>query len=61
MTSPVTVSIATNSTGGVLNVANIGTATLSGFVPAGKFVRLVTTNVSGTPTFTFRNGQETIF
>ena len=61
MASPVTVSVATNSTGGVLNVANIGTATLAGFVPAGKFVRLTTTNVSGTPTFTFRNGQETIF
>ena len=61
MASPVTVSVATNSTGGVLNVANIGTASLVGFVPAGKFVRLTTTNVSGTPTFTFRNGQETIF
>lgn len=57
----VTVLTATNSTGGVLNVANIGTATLSGFIPAGKFVRLVTTNNSGTPTFTFRNGQETVF
>ena len=61
MASPVTVSIATSSTGGVLNVTNIGTANLVGFVPAGKFVRIVTTNNSGTPTFTFRNGQETIF
>ena len=61
MASPVTVSLATSSTGGVLNVTNIGTANLVGFVPAGKFVRIVTGNNSGTPTFTFRNGQETIF
>ena len=61
MTSPVTVASATNSTGGVLNVSNIGTAALVGFVPAGKFVRIVTANTAGTPTFTFRNGQETIF
>lgn len=61
MTTPVTVSLATNSTGGVLNVANIGTANLVGFIPAGKYVRIVTANNSGTPTFTFRNGQETIF
>lgn len=60
-TNLVTVASATNSTGGVLNVANIGTATLVGFVPAGKYVRILTANTSGTPTFTFRNGQETIF
>lgn len=60
-TNPVTVLSATNSTGGVLNVSNIGTVTLSGFVPAGKYLRLVTANTSGTPTFLFRNGQETLF
>lgn len=61
MSNPVTVASATNSTGGVLNVANVGTAALVGFVPAGKYVRIVTANTAGTPTFTFRNGQETIF
>lgn len=60
-TNLVTVASATNSTGGVLNVANIGTASLVGFIPAGKYVRIMTANTTATPTFTFRNGQETIF
>lgn len=60
-TNLVNAASATNSTGGVLNVANIGTAALVGFVPAGKYVRILTANTAGTPTFTFRNGQETIF
>jgi len=49
-----------NSTGGVLNVTNLGTANLAGLIPAGKFVRLRTANVTGTPTFAFQAAQEVI-
>lgn len=34
-----------------LNITQLGTATLTGVVPAGKYYRLVTTNVTGSPTF----------
>jgi hypothetical protein len=50
----------TNSTGGVLNIINIGTATLAGIVPAGKFRRLLTTVNGGTASFTARQGQEVL-
>lgn len=34
-----------------LNISQIGTADLSGIIPAGKYYRLLTTNTTGTPTF----------
>lgn len=36
------------------------TASLSGMVPAGKYVRLRTVNTTGTPTFTFATAQEVL-
>lgn len=45
----------TNSNTGTLtlglNTSQIGTAAVSGIIPAGKYYRLVTTNVTGTPTY----------
>lgn len=50
-----TVNAFTNSNTGTLtvglNTSQIGTASLTGIVPAGKYYRLVTTNVTGTPTY----------
>lgn len=43
-----------------LNSTQTITATISGFVPAGKYVKLRTQNNTGTPTFTFRSAQETL-
>lgn len=43
-----------------ITVTQINSACLSGFVPAGYFVRLRTINNSGTPTFTFTAGQEVL-
>lgn len=34
---------------------------LPGYVPAGYYVKLVSTNVTGTPTFTFITGQEVLY
>lgn len=60
-TSGVTiVTSAGSSTGGVLNITNVNTANLSGVIPAGKFVRLRTANVTGTPTFGFISSQEVL-
>lgn len=54
-TNVVNVQNFTNSNTGTLtiglNTAQIGTAALTGIVPAGKYYRLVTTNVTGTPTY----------
>lgn len=36
------------------------TGTLSGFIPAGYYCRLRTENTVGTPTFTYRSGQEVL-
>ena len=58
-TNLVTVGQSTLSTGGVLNVTNVGTATLSGVIPAGKYRRIRTANNTGTPVFTARSSQET--
>lgn len=55
-----TVTSAGSSTGGVLNITNVNTANLSGVIPAGKFVRLRTANVTGTPTFGFISSQEVL-
>lgn len=43
-----------------LNLTQIGTANLNGYVPAGNYVRLRTVNNTGTPTFTYQAGQETL-
>lgn len=44
----------------VLNSVQTQTGLLSGFVPAGYYVRLRTVNNTGTPTFTYRAGQEVL-
>jgi len=36
------------------------TGTMTGYVPANYFVRLRTENTTGTPTFTYRSGQEVL-
>lgn len=41
-----------------LNLTQTNTACLSGYVPAAYYCRLRTTNNTGTPTFTYKNGQE---
>lgn len=43
-----------------LGLTQNGTATLSGMIPAGKYVRLRTQNNTGTPTFTYRSSQEVL-
>lgn len=43
-----------------ITVTQINTACLSGYVPAGYWVRLRTVNNTGTPTFTFQAGQEVL-
>lgn len=54
-TSPITVAQYTNSNTGTLtiglNTSQIGTASLSAIVPQSYYYRLVTTNVTGTPTY----------
>lgn len=51
----VNVQSATNGNTGALtiglNLSQVYTAALTGIVPAGKYYRLVTTNVTGTPTY----------
>jgi hypothetical protein len=44
----------------VLNSVQTQTGVLSGFVPAGYYARLRTVNNTGTPTFTYRVGQEVL-
>ena len=41
-----------------LNLIQAITGTLSGYVPLAYYCRLRTSNVVGTPTFTYRSGQE---
>lgn len=55
-----TVTGGTNATGGVLNVSNVGTVNFMGMIPANKYVKLVTANTTGTPTFSYRTGQEVL-
>jgi len=43
-----------------ISVTQINSACLSGFVPAGYFVRLRTISTTGTPTFTYTQGQEVL-
>lgn len=54
------VSSAGTSIGGVLNVSSLSTANLIGLIPSGKFVRLRTQNVTGTPTYSFQAAQEVV-
>lgn len=49
-----------NATSGVLNISNIGTVSVSGIIPAGKYRRVRTNTNSGTVTFTSRPGQEVL-
>lgn len=44
-----------------LSLTQTGTAAVTGIVPAGKWVRISTSNTAGTPTFTFRSAQEVAF
>lgn len=41
-----------------ITVTQINTGCLSGYIPAGNYVRLRTVNNTGTPTFTYQCGQE---
>lgn len=43
-----------------LNLTQSTASTLSGYVPAGYYCRLRTENAIGTPTFTYRSGQEVL-
>lgn len=59
-TNLVTVASGLNSVGGVLNITNTATVALVGRIPAGKYRRIRTQVVSGSPTFTARPGQEVL-
>lgn len=59
-TNVVTINSSPNATGGVLNVTNLGGGNVTGIIPAGKYARIRTVNVSGTPTFTFQGSQEVL-
>jgi hypothetical protein len=54
------VSSGTNSTAGVLNLTNVGSVTLTGFIPASKYVRIRTQTVTGSPSFTIRAEQQEV-
>lgn len=43
-----------------LNLTQTSTGTLSGMIPSGKYVKIVTANTTGTPTFTMRTSQEVL-
>lgn len=43
-----------------LNITQNSTGQLSGVIPAGKYARIRTANTTGTPTFTYRSGQEAL-
>lgn len=43
-----------------LNLTQTNTAQISGLIPASKYVRIRTVNTTGTPTFTYRSGQEVL-
>lgn len=59
-TNLVTVNSSPNATGGVLNVTNLGSGNVTGWVPAGKWARIRTAAVSGAPTFTFVGSFEAL-
>lgn len=43
-----------------LALTQTSSATLTGIIPAGKYVRITTANTAGTPTFTYRAGAEVL-
>lgn len=43
-----------------LGLTQTATAALGGVIPAGKYVKIVTANTTGTPTFTMRAAQEVL-
>lgn len=43
-----------------ITVIQINTACVTGYVPAGNYVRLRTVNNTGTPTYTYQVGQEVL-
>lgn len=59
-----TLSQFTNANAGTLtiglNITQTNTAVLTGFIPTGYFVRLRTVNNTGSPTFTYKAGQEVV-
>lgn len=59
-TNVVTVNSTPNATGGVLNVTNLGGGNVTGWIPAGKWARIRTVNVTGTPTFTIQPDQQEV-
>ena len=59
-TNLVTVNESPNSVGGVLNITNVGPGNIQGWIPAGKYVRIRTAAISGSPTFTFVRSAEVI-
>lgn len=59
-TNLVTVNSTPNATGGVLNVTNLGGGNVTGWIPAGKWARIRTVNVTGTPVFTIQPDQQEV-
>lgn len=59
-TNLVTVNSTPNATGGVLNVTNLGGGNVTGWIPAGKWARIRTVSVTGTPTFTIQPDQQEV-
>lgn len=43
-----------------LNLTQTATAALGGVIPTGKYVKIITANTTGTPTFTMRSAQEVL-
>lgn len=60
MTGATIVNESPNSISGVLNVSSVGPGNVHGWIPAGKYVRIRTVNVVGTPTFTFVRSEEVL-
>lgn len=54
----------TNSNTGALTIglslSQTNTACLTGYIPAGNYVRIRTSNISGSPVFTYQTGQEVL-
>lgn len=63
-TNVTTVQSSTNGNTGTLTIGlattQIVSATITGVIPAGKYVKIVTANTTGTPTFTYRAGAEVL-
>lgn len=43
-----------------LNLSQTVTGNVGGMIPANKYARIRTANTTGTPTFTYRSGQEVL-